>query len=651
MNRSFRIAPLALLLTAAVGLHAAGPEYRYERDVDAGAAGWVRFRLPLEVLDRLASRGDDMALVDSGGRPVPLLPWSDPREPEPTVRQAPLVDVRAEGGGWWVSADLGPSRLRHRRVTLEVPGTGLAENVTVEGSPDGASWRTLARGSIFRLAPGGGSAKTSLEYSPTEDRYIRLFWPGSAGFPRWRQILVEDWPDRGGKWVADPVGIEPAPPVRNEGRYRLSLPSEPLPGAALILEVEIAFPVRARVLAGAGGEWRSLSESVLLPGRPPVLGLPAGAFQGPVMLTLDAAGFTPPALQGASLRYPPRYLLFNAPAAGTYTLRYGAAAPGPSGMLEGLPEPPARFVDASLGPPRELALPDLPAPSLAMGAAVPDVPFAAAWSVESRGAGALRLARLDLPLDLYGVARRDLGDVRLASEGMQVPYVVFTPPEGREVLNLQGLHPEPSSEGRHSEVVVDLPSEGLPLTALEVSTPAVPFTRRVSLQALVRPPAEAGVRGKTWRTLDSAWWTCPSAGDLPARLRLDPGSPVAARRLRLLFEDGDNAPLASVDLVLYARSHELLFPWPASGRVTLLAGAPALPAPVYDMAAFGDTLAGRPAAAARVAGPASPPRGGSFGGSPFWRWALLAAVGVAVLAMLVVLARSLKAGEGQNPRT
>ncbi|MGA9751501.1 MAG: DUF3999 family protein [Acidobacteriota bacterium] len=637
-----RLRRLALLACLSAGLAVWGgePPYRYVREVRVEKAGWIRLRLPLEVLDRLSASGEDLALRGPDGASVPLLPWTGPAEPAPSVRKAAMVDVRADGGGWWVEADLGPGELRHRKVILEVPGTGLAENVTVEGSADGRSWMVLTRGSIFRLAPGADSAKTSLEYPPTRDRYLRLFWPREAGFPHWRRLWVEDWPDRIGEWAEDAVRLDAVTAPPGESRFRFDVPRVPLAGAALVLDMDLPFPVRARLLVGSEGEWRPLSEAALMPGRARVLGLPERALHPPAMLVLEAGGFALPVLRGAKLRYLPRYLLFHAPSPGSFTLLYGADAPGPSGLLGGLPEPPPGYASAEPGPERELPLPDLPAPTLALGAPLPAGPFDRSWAVEASGATGLHLVHLELPPQLYACARPDLADVRVASAGAQVPYVLWSPPGGHEVLDERDLRPAPTGEAGRSQILLDLPAERLPLTAMELSTAPVPFTRRVSLQVLLPADPEEGGRGEVWRDLDGAVWSCPGPGDLPARLRLR-ARPEPGKRLRLLFEDADNAPLQAVDVVLYARSDVLIFPWPGVGSVSLMAGCPRLGPPVYDLAAFRESMPRRPFAAARVAEAASPVSGGQTRADSFWRWSLLAALGLSVLVLLVVLSRSL----------
>ena len=114
---------LALLLVAAAPLtgRAATPAYQCSRSLQVDAAGWVRFQVPAEVLVRLSSGMDDLALEDPAGQGLPLFPWKGPSEPAPSLRSATLIDMVTVPGGWRVVADLGTSRSRHRLLRPDHP--------------------------------------------------------------------------------------------------------------------------------------------------------------------------------------------------------------------------------------------------------------------------------------------------------------------------------------------------------------------------------------------------------------------------------------------------------------------------------------------------------------------------------------------------
>jgi hypothetical protein len=110
----------------------------------------------------------------------------------------------------------------------------------------------------------------------------------------------------------------------------------------------------------------------------------------------------------------------------------------------------------------------------------------------------------------------------------------------------------------------------------------------------------------------------------------------APRHLTVRFADGDNPPLAAVDVTVWRHGDVLLFAWPGQGNVQLLAGAPELRAPVYDLAALADALPSRPWQSAEV----------NLAGDlqevvpPWWsRWVLPCILAAAGLFLLVLLRR------------
>jgi hypothetical protein len=643
---------LALLLVAAAPLTArpAAPAYQYSRTLQVDAAGWVRFQVPAEVLVRLSSGMDDLALEDPAGQGLPLFPWKGPSEPAPSLRTAALVDMATVPGGWRVVADLGPSRSRHRLLAVDVPGTGLAEAVTVEVSPDGKAWRLAARGSMFRLDRWGMTSKTYLEYPPTSDRYLRVFWPQSAGFPTWKSLWVADWPDGApGEIVQEPLTFSSAGTSARETCYWLEMPRAALDRPVLTLDLALPYPVHARLLSAVDGGWNTITEASLLPDQTPLIPLPPMTPGSSMILALSAGQFETPALRGVNLRHEPRWLMFKATGPGAYTLRYGALGTAPqSAAVEALPVmPPASVV--VLGQEKAQSLPDLPAPTLAMGAALPEVTFTWRCPVTASGAAPQSLVSLEVPPACYAVARRDLADLRLAYSGRQVPFVLWLPSEPVQALELKGATPKTVKGEHRSEIELDLANDALPLVSVELCAPAAPFSRPVSLLALEATPSPEGRHGDSWVPLDSGSWRCPGVSEIPTRFVLR-GSQVDGHRLRLVFEDGDNAPLPSVDVVVWRRRHVLLFPWAGEG-VQLCAGARNLGAPTYDLAELRDEIIRRPtrpAAAGSAVGEAAPshPRGDSM----FGRGTLLAVLlGVGVL-LVVILARSLRKPAAGTPR-
>ena len=57
-------------------------------------------------------------------------------------------------------------------------------------------------------------------------------------------------------------------------------------------------------------------------------------------------------------------------------------------------------------------------------------------------------------------------------------------------------------------------------------------------------------------------------------------------KYRLVFHDGDNAPLSPIDLSVWSNRHLLIFPWPGGEDISLFSGSPKLTRPVYDLASL-----------------------------------------------------------------
>jgi|GEM_PF-1505727 len=594
MNRKHTLvfATAAIFICLCAG--ATSPSFKYERGVTVVNGGWARVRLPAEVLLKLSPAENDLRLFDAKGKAVPFEMWTGKTEPPATAHEARVYNIETVPGGWMVEADLGEGAPRHRRTIVNLPGTGIAENVFVEGSNDGNNWRLLAKGAFFRLTPGSRVEKTWLNYEPVRLRRLRIFWPSRAGIPRWQSIVVEDWPDDVVFRVEDPVPSSLERSSKAEASYLLTLPAFHLKDALLALRAKLTAPVRLTVLKAQNGYWKVVSEAVLGPDRDNAIYLAGRPLVGKVKVVVDSGVYPLPEIEGFSLRYPPRDLVFKAVQPGVFTLKYGKA-PGWafSPSIPGSLAVPDRIDNlAILGKEKTLPLPDLPAKSLGLGGVLPDCSFARRWTVEGGGIKAGKLVSIEVPPEAYAVARKNLGDLRLAVRGRQAPYILNVPPDGREVLRLNDLKPSIGEKKGTSVINFSVKNPLIPLTALTLVVPSAPFSREIVLQDEIPMKDRDGRKKLRWTRIRTASWKCPGVSELPARLTL-PLYATNATRFRIVFYDGDNAPLSPVDLTLWSRRHLLIFPWPGDGNVSLLAGAARLSPPVYDLASLKGQLLNR----------------------------------------------------------
>jgi hypothetical protein len=289
------------------------------------------------------------------------------------------------------------------------------------------------------------------------------------------------------------------------------------------------------------------------------------------------------------------------------------------------------------GPEEEHAPTPLPRSAVEPGNPLVESRFALSFKIAAPEARPGSLVRLEVPAAVYGPARPDLADLRLAAGGRQIPYLRWTAPAPalvRETSAQPVRTWDRRGPGGASRIDLDLPQTGLPLTQLLLTAPPMPLRRGLALHYM--EPARPGVAAGE-QVAARAVWQCVSRPPLPCRhlLSLDGRAP---RLLALRFEDGDNPPLGNLDLSLWRRDDVLVFAWPEHGEVRLLAGARDLEAPDYDLAALGDQLLARPWRPAEI------DQSGNGAPAPPWsRWVMPLTLGLATLLLLFLLRRVLRA--------
>lgn len=649
------ILPISLAPLSLIALLATAPAppvpvdtqgFLYERTVDVPAPGWVRVPLDLAAVRHLAPEGVDLQVFSPGGGEVaarvePRVPRSE-RRPVAIAELEEVENGDEDGAGWMLLIDVGTEPVPHERLFLQLTRATALPSVQIEGSRDRTAWQTLATGTLFRIGSGEGLQKTALSYPSTDHRWLRLFWPRSAGFPRVSAVEVETvsgptiaFATRGAS--CKETGPEGAPATACE----LILPGMGQVLRRLTLDVKGEGAVGYRLYVPVDGRWDRVTEGVWRrteeQTRHILLGTTEPVTGTTLRLELHGSGETAPTLTGYGVDLAVPTVLFRAVEAGRYTLAYGGGNAGERSTGGDLPAgEEAAWLEA--GPEREL--PPSPLASGSPGAPLGRGRFRGVWRVLSSSARPGDLVRLELPDVAYGVARPDLGDVRLATGDRQIPFFHWSPPAPTQVAELRDLRPRPLRRGQESEAEIGLPVAGLPLTGLFLTTPDGPLRRTVGVRYRSRRPG-----GKDGGPVLRETWDCDLAPPLPCRAELEiPGPPREAETLAVRVHDGDDPPLAQIGAEVWRRRDVLLFVWPhaegepkGEAEVRLLAGARDLRAPDYDFAALGPILLARPWQPAEI-----DLDGTSVADDPAWgRWVLPGALGIAAVFLLLLLRRVL----------
>jgi hypothetical protein len=259
--------------------------------------------------------------------------------------------------------------------------------------------------------------------------------------------------------------------------------------------------------------------------------------------------------------------------------------------------------------------------------------------------GGLVVVPLDAHVLAHSRGRGRLADLRVVDDdGRQVPYVLE---DAREPLTVDvALEPRTDAPlpgvapaGQRSAYTLRLPYAGLWSVRLVLDTPARVFERRVQVAA-ERPP-DRRHRDDWFETLADLRWSHTDPDTPAPALALRIGEPEATELLVVVHE-GDNSPLPISASRLELPSHSLRFAPPAGAPLRLHYGQPDLAAPTYDVALLRGELLQGPATELSLGDVTAAAARDDRSRMPRWIfWTILAA---AVLALLGLIARLLRAG-------
>ena len=641
MHRTLLPAPAIVLVLLVAGPRAAGAEvqgFHYTRPVEVPSPGWVQVPLDLGAMQHMAAGGADLHVVSAAGGEIPLR--VEPAVPRTESRPVETFRVQPAADGWSLLVDLGAGAAPHEHLGLTPLRPPVAPPDRLESSPDGTAWQPLALNEA-EPGPGSGMARPAgeipISYPVIADRYLRLHWPRRGEAPRFSAVAVEAVTGPTLAVASPSTDCTAGPPGATY--CVLALPAAGQIVRRLALEIEGKGVIGYRLYTARDSRWEPLAAGVWQPAGPGakrarhLIAGGAEPVSSVLRLALYAAAGRPRLVNyGVDLNL--QTVLFQAEEPGSYTLAYG----GPP-RQEARRPPTAPFgvhpVWLEPGPEKEGGLPSLPPAATAPSVRLVTARFAASWRIAAPSAKPGTLVRLELPARVYGVARADLGNLRVLAGDRQIPFQLESPQD--PVLAGQDDSLRFLKGGRHSvdsTVEIHLAETGLPLTQIELTTPALPLRRAVGVRYLepANIPARE-VRQHERPAVVRGTWDCRPTPPLPCSEQL-PLTGRAPSVLEASVHDGDNPPLAGLGAALWRRRDVLLFVWPeGDAPVRLVTGPDSLTAPSYDLQALGDALLSYPWQPAELSQGSLPVRS-----RPWWsRWVrpmILAAAAVWLLFLL-----------------
>lgn len=646
MNRCVTSLPIMLFAGAAYALTPS--QWQYRQSLDVPASGLVEVHLPPETLNIAQPDLGDLRIIDPGEHEVPFLIDQPMPRPESTMRPK---EFRAEivSGESRLLMTTGTD-LTISGVVLEAPTAAtFVKAARVEASSDQKQWQLLSSGApLFNM--GNGAIHLSIAFPKGKWPYLRIIVDDNRTPPiPWtaaRLVIA------GSSAPTEPVSVKIKSRDENPGSTRLALDL----GAANLqiasIRLETPEPVFTRTATVAAAELseenlheQPLSSAVLyrvdLNGKiESNLDVPLDKQINGRELVLSIHNGDSPPLLVSDIRAERRItrLLFFAPSAGGYTLLSGNAQcdfprydVGQLGdQLRGAAVAQAqvgavvmsRGWDAAANLPRDLGT----------GVKIDVAPWNFRKPVQTTRAG---LQEVELDAEILARTQSDFRDLRVVSEGTQLPYLIERTSIER-TISLNGTSANDPDRPRFSRWQVKLPQSSFPLTRLTCASTSALFERTFRFWEELRDergdryPSELGQA--TWRRLPN---------QPPEQLQVSLGARPKTDTVLMETDNGDNPPIELHDFHGYYPVTRVIFAAPQSA-VALYYGNEQAAAPRYDAKLIAAQLLRSERTSAALGSQEilrSEPLGDTLSRSG--RYILWGVLGIVVIGLLILIARIL----------
>jgi hypothetical protein len=637
--------------------------WRFRQDLSVDQPGLLKVALPVETLDAARIDLADLRLIDPAGGEVAFV--LERAEPAATrLRPPESLSSSVEDAAMVYSLKTGTTDL----ITVLVIDAGQQIFLTralVEASDDGQHWRQL--GSKLPVYDRGGQLRLlHLIITPGSYPYLRVTLDRlEGGHLALRSISLLTHNTEIDESVPVAVRVVARDETPGETRLTLALPGVNLHLAALELTTpEPVFNRPARLVYRAFEDetvrevslvQRSISRAGPLKfdqrgsGALPLI-IEQIAPQRELTLVIDNGDSPPLALASITARRRPVFAVFYAATAGRHILYTGnpkAAAPRYDvGALAGesRQSQPVRLTPGPLGVNPDFnpgePLPEIPA----LGAALEIAPWAFRKPIRISTVG---VQQLELDPAVLARAQSGLGDLRLMSNGRQVPFVIERTSLTRALTVNAALVPDPK-QPRLSRWRLTLPQPRLPCARLTAAVPTPLFQREVRLFEDIED--DRGYTSRRW--LGQASWS-QAPGRRVSTFAIALNQTPQTDTVWLETDNGDNPPITLGAVQVHYAVARLLFKTADASPVFLYYGDPQAVAPRYDLSLVGAQLLAADKATPGL-GAEEALKGQSFadtialaGRSGVLFWGMLVLV---VIVLLVVIARLLpKAPSADGP--
>lgn len=654
-----RIALGAGVLFAATALSALEPvQWQKKAAINVTAAGgYARVDLPAEVLDAALPGLADIRLLDPHGREASF-DFVRPVEPVAPRVLSPRHEVRLGDRATVVTITTGTNEPLAYVAIETAPGDFL-KPANVEVSPDGEQWTSLVRGQpLFRKA---GSERMRVPLQSRSAGFVRITLDDRSTPPlAITGTALELSPKTAAppRTVAQAVSIGQREEFSGETVLTLDLGAAHLTLTALEFDSSTPAFSRAVTVTERRMENEVLTERVLARGlisrapgsavdAPVVWSMGTLAVPREVILHIDNGDSPPLSLTGLNLRRLKRELVFNADQAGTWTLLAGNPAAGAPRYdfarfsAELRTEPVDVAVDRLTANPAFQVPPDTLAGVVLPGAAIDPLAWKFRRPVILGGAG---VQQLELDLAVLARAQSDLSDIRLISDGRQIPYLIERSNLSREFAATI----EPADDPKRPAVSrwrVKLPQSGLPLRRLVLASSTPLFQRQLRF---FEPVTDERGQESLRLLTESSWTHQPTqpAGNLSLVLE----HRLTGDTIVIETENGDNPPIALGSVRATVGVTRLLFkPSAETAAPDIIYGNPQAAPARYDLVLIAPQILGAGKHIATLG--AEAPTAASLDlfsgrGSVMFFWGVLALV---VVLLLVIVARLLPKPQAEKP--